>query len=101
MTNPLVTRSDGGKIGKSEKGAIWLDPEKTSPYAFYQFWLNTTDDDVIKFLKWFTFESRERIEDLERSAAADRSRSSIRSRDSKVNHLRNLMTSSSVVFNQN
>lgn len=69
VTNPLVTKSDGGKIGKSEKGAIWLDAEKTSPYAFYQFWLNTTDADVIKFLKWFTFETRECIEELERSAA--------------------------------
>ena len=67
VTNPLVTRSDGGKIGKSEQGAIWLDPRKTSPYAFYQFWLNTADEDVVKFLKWFTFEDRERIEALERS----------------------------------
>ena len=69
VTNPLVTKSDGGKIGKSEQGAIWLDPAKTSPYAFYQFWLNTTDADVIKFLKWFTFEERERIEELEHSAS--------------------------------
>ena len=67
VTNPLVTRSDGGKIGKSEKGAIWLDAEKTSPYAFYQFWLNTADDDVVKFLKWFTFESQEQIAELEQA----------------------------------
>ena len=67
VTNPLVTRSDGGKIGKSEQGAIWLDASKTSPYAFYQFWLNTTDEDVVRFLKWYTFESRERIEELERA----------------------------------
>jgi tyrosyl-tRNA synthetase len=68
VTNPLVTKSDGGKIGKSEKGAVWLDPAKTSPYAFYQFWLNTTDADVVKFLKWFTFETQERIAELEQSA---------------------------------
>ena len=68
VTNPLVTKSDGGKIGKSEKGAVWLDAAKTSPYAFYQFWLNTTDADVIKFLKWFTFETRERIEELEQAS---------------------------------
>ena len=67
VTNPLVTRSDGGKIGKSEKGAIWLDAEKTSPYAFYQFWLNTADDDVVKFLKWFTFETQEQIAVLEQA----------------------------------
>lgn len=69
VTNPLVTRSDGEKIGKSEEGAIWLDPKRTSPYSFYQFWLNTTDEDVIKFLKWFTFEERERIEELEQAVA--------------------------------
>ncbi|MAJ47866.1 MAG: tyrosine--tRNA ligase [Planctomycetes bacterium TMED75] len=68
VTNPLVTRSDGGKIGKSEQGAIWLDPKKTSPYAFYQFWLNTADDDVVKFLKWFTFESQERVGALEEAS---------------------------------
>jgi len=65
VTNPLVTKADGGKIGKSEEGAIWLDPTRTSPYAFYQFWLNTTDEDVIRFLKWFTFEEQERIEELQ------------------------------------
>ena len=68
VTNPLVTRSDGGKIGKSEQGAIWLDAQKTSPYAFYQFWLNTADDDVVKFLKWFTFESQDRILELEQTS---------------------------------
>lgn len=69
VTNPLVTKSDGGKIGKSEDGAIWLDPAKTSPYAFYQFWLNTSDADVVKFLKWFTFEEQDRIAALEQSLA--------------------------------
>ena len=55
MTLPLVTKSDGTKFGKTETGTIWLDASKTSPYAFYQFWLNTADDDVEKFLKYFTF----------------------------------------------
>lgn len=61
---PLITNSDGTKFGKSEGNAIWLDPTMTSPYAFYQFWLNTDDADVIDRLKVFTFLSREAIEDL-------------------------------------
>ena len=55
LTIPLVTKSDGKKFGKSESGAVWLDAEKTSPYEFYQFWINQSDEDVIKFLKYFTF----------------------------------------------
>ncbi|PJJ61300.1 tyrosine--tRNA ligase [Compostimonas suwonensis] len=62
---PLITNSDGTKFGKSEGNAIWLDPEMTSPYAFYQFWLNTDDGDVIPRLKVFSFLSREEIERLE------------------------------------
>ncbi len=69
LTTPLITRSDGSKMGKSEGGAVWLDPELTSPYAFYQFWLNTADDDVIRYLKVFTFRSREEIEALEQEVA--------------------------------
>ncbi|MBB3110254.1 tyrosyl-tRNA synthetase [Paenibacillus phyllosphaerae] len=65
MTMPLVTKSDGKKFGKSETGAIWLDRSKTSAYQFYQFWINTDDNDVIKFLKYFTFLTREQIEALE------------------------------------
>ena len=65
LTIPLVTKSDGKKFGKSESGAVWLDAEKTSPYEFYQFWINTSDDDVIKFLKYFTFLSQEEIAELE------------------------------------
>lgn len=61
LTMPLVTKSDGTKFGKTESGTIWLDGEKTSPYKFYQFWLNTDDRDVIKFLKYFTFLSLEEI----------------------------------------
>ncbi|KAF0815965.1 Tyrosyl-tRNA synthetase [Bacillus sp. ZZV12-4809] len=67
LTIPLVTKADGTKFGKTESGAIWLDPEKTSPYEFYQFWINTADADVIKYLKFFTFLSREEIEDLEKT----------------------------------
>lgn len=64
LTIPLMLKADGTKFGKSAGGAIWLDPEKTSPYEFYQFWLNQDDRDVIKYLKYFTFLSREEIEDL-------------------------------------
>ncbi|MGC0251160.1 tyrosine--tRNA ligase [Pseudactinotalea sp. Z1748] len=64
LTTPLITKSDGSKMGKSEDGAIWLDPELTSPYAFYQFWLNTADADVVRYLKVFTFRSRGEIESL-------------------------------------
>ncbi|MGG3030310.1 tyrosine--tRNA ligase [Bacillus stercoris] len=62
LTIPLVTKADGTKFGKTEGGAIWLDKEKTSPYEFYQFWINTDDRDVIKYLKYFTFLSKEEIE---------------------------------------
>ncbi|MDM7886323.1 tyrosine--tRNA ligase [Curtobacterium sp. RHCKG23] len=68
---PLITNSDGTKFGKSEGNAIWLDPEMTSPYAFYQFWLNTSDADVIARLREFTFLSREEIERLERAVAEE------------------------------
>lgn len=54
LTIPLVTKSDGGKFGKTESGNVWLDPERTSPYAFYQFWLNASDEDAEKYLKTFT-----------------------------------------------
>lgn len=54
LTCPLVTKADGGKFGKSEKGNIWLDPNKTSVYAFYQFWLNTSDEDAEKYINLFT-----------------------------------------------
>lgn len=64
MTIPLVTKADGTKFGKTEGGAIWLDPEKTTPYEFYQFWINAADADVVKYLKFFTFLSHEVIEEL-------------------------------------
>lgn len=67
LTIPLVTKADGTKFGKTEGGAVWLDPEKTTPYEFYQFWINSADADVVKYLKYFTFLSREEIEGLEQS----------------------------------
>ncbi|WP_169165758.1 tyrosine--tRNA ligase [Cellulomonas taurus] len=66
MTTPLITKADGTKFGKSEGGAIWLDPEMMSPYAFYQFWLNVDDAEVVGFLKVFTFRTQEEIAELER-----------------------------------
>ncbi|WP_346838768.1 tyrosine--tRNA ligase [Microbulbifer sp. SAOS-129_SWC] len=71
LTLPLVTKADGTKFGKTESGTIWLDPQRTSPYAFYQFWLNTADADVYKFLRYFTFLSVDEIEAIE---TADRER---------------------------
>lgn len=65
LTVPLITKSDGTKFGKTEGGAVWLDPKKTSPYKFYQFWINTADADVYHFLKFFTFLSIEQINALE------------------------------------
>ncbi|MCY0965081.1 tyrosine--tRNA ligase [Parathalassolituus penaei] len=65
LTLPLVTKSDGTKFGKTESGTIWLDASKTSPYAFYQFWMNTADADVYKFLRYFTFLTPERIDEIE------------------------------------
>jgi tyrosyl-tRNA synthetase len=65
LTCPLITKSDGGKFGKTEKGNIWLDPEKTSPYAFYQFWLNCSDEDSKKYIRIFTLFNKEEISTLE------------------------------------
>jgi tyrosyl-tRNA synthetase len=70
LTMPLVTKADGTKFGKTESGTIWLDANKTSPYAFYQFWLNTADADVYKFLRYFTFLSVQEIADIEAKDAA-------------------------------
>jgi tyrosyl-tRNA synthetase len=67
LTLPLITKSDGTKFGKTEKGAVWLASDRTSPYKFYQFWLNTDDRDVVKFLKFFTFLSLDTIGGLEES----------------------------------
>ncbi|WP_159621934.1 tyrosine--tRNA ligase [Ruania rhizosphaerae] len=64
LTTPLITKSDGTKFGKTEGGAVWLAPDMMSPYAFFQFWLNTADADVVDYLKVFTFLDRERITEL-------------------------------------
>ncbi|SHL76009.1 tyrosine--tRNA ligase [Actinacidiphila paucisporea] len=69
LATPLITKADGTKFGKTEGGAIWLDPEMTTPYAFYQFWLNADDRDISTFVRIFSFRSREEIEELERSTA--------------------------------
>lgn len=66
LTVPLVTKADGTKFGKTEGNAVWLDPEKTTPYEFYQFWINTDDRDVVQYLKYFTFLSHEEIDELEK-----------------------------------
>lgn len=64
MTCPLITKSDGSKFGKTESGNVWLDPEKTSPYQFYQFWLNVSDEDATRYIKIFTLLSRDEIDSL-------------------------------------
>lgn len=71
FTIPLVTKADGTKFGKTESGAVWLDPKKTSPYEFYQFWINAADADVVKYLKYFTFLSHEEIEALAASVETE------------------------------
>ncbi|VAY02281.1 Tyrosine--tRNA ligase [Arsenophonus endosymbiont of Aleurodicus dispersus] len=76
LTVPIITKSDGTKFGKTESGAVWLDPQKTNPYKFYQFWVNTADADVYRFLKFFTFMPIEEInalqEEDQRSSKAPR-----------------------------
>ncbi len=65
ITTQLIKKADGTKFGKTESGAVWLDPEKTSPYKYYQFWLNASDDDVKKWIRIFTLKTKEEIEALE------------------------------------
>ncbi|WP_405089185.1 tyrosine--tRNA ligase [Microbispora sp. NBC_01389] len=69
LTGKLITKADGTKFGKTAGGAVWLDPALTSPYAFYQYWLNADDRDIVRFLKVFTFRTREEIEELEKAVA--------------------------------
>lgn len=80
FTTPLVLKADGTKFGKSEGGAVWLDPAMTSPYAFYQFWVNADDRDVSQYLRYFSFKSREEIEELEK-ATADRPQARLAQRE--------------------
>jgi tyrosyl-tRNA synthetase len=69
LATPLMTKADGTKFGKSETGTLWLDPEMTTPYAFYQFWLNTDDRDISRYLRVLSFKSREELEELEKQTA--------------------------------
>ena len=69
LSTPLLTKADGTKFGKTESGALWLDPSLTSPYAFYQYWVNADDRDVVRYLRVFSFRSREEIEELQRAVA--------------------------------
>lgn len=69
LTVPLITKADGTKFGKTEGGSVWLDPEKTSPYAFYQFWLNVSDEDASKYIRIFTTLDQQTIENLEKEQA--------------------------------
>jgi len=71
LTLPLITNADGSKFGKTVAGAVWLDPQKTSVYRFYQFWINTDDRDVIPYLKFFTFSTQEKITELEQAHQAN------------------------------
>jgi tyrosyl-tRNA synthetase len=71
LTTPLLLKSDGSKFGKSESGAVWLTADRTSPYAFHQFWLNSTDADVVRYLKIFTFLTQEEISAIEQSVATN------------------------------
>ena len=71
LTNPLLTKADGSKFGKSAEGNIWLDPEMTSPYKFYQFWINTADEDLPRFIRYFTLRSKEEVEQLEQDFAGN------------------------------
>jgi tyrosyl-tRNA synthetase len=74
LTTPLVTKSDGTKFGKTESGTVWLDAAKTSPYAFYQFWINSADADAYKFLSYFTFLEPARIDEIEEADRAAQGR---------------------------
>ena len=71
VVSPLVTKASGRKFGKTESGGVWLDPDLTSPYAFYQFWLNTDDADAVRYLKYFSLLSREEIAELEAATEAE------------------------------
>ena len=69
LTCPLITKADGGKFGKTEKGNVWLDPERTSPYSFYQFWLNVSDEDASRYIRIFTLFAKEEVESMEKEQA--------------------------------
>lgn len=83
LTCPLITKADGGKFGKTESGSVWLDPKRTSPYAFYQFWLNVSDADAEKYIKIFTELTQEEIEALVKEQAEDPGRRPLQKRLAK------------------
>lgn len=83
LTCPLITKADGGKFGKTESGNVWLDPRYTSPYKFYQFWLNVSDADAEKYIKIFTELTKEEVEDLVAQQAADPSQRPLQKRLAK------------------
>lgn len=83
LTCPLITKADGGKFGKTESGSVWLDPKRTSPYAFYQFWLNVSDADAEKYIKIFTELTQEEIAELVKEQAEDPGRRPLQKRLAK------------------
>jgi tyrosyl-tRNA synthetase len=83
LTCPLITKSDGTKFGKSEGGNVWLDAKRTSPYKFYQYWLNTSDNDAKKYIKIFTFLSQEEIEALIEEHSGQENRKTLQKRLAK------------------
>ncbi|MCM1033357.1 MAG: tyrosine--tRNA ligase [Odoribacter sp.] len=109
LTCPLITKADGGKFGKTESGNVWLDPRYTSPFKFYQFWLNVSDDDAAKYIKIFTELSRDEVEALVEEQAADPGRRPLQKRLAKeittmVHSARDYETAveaSQILFNNN
>ena len=83
LTCPLITKADGGKFGKTESGNVWLDPKRTSPYKFYQFWLNVSDEDAEKYIKIFTFLPKEEIDSLVEEQKVDAGRRPLQKRLAK------------------
>ena len=106
LTTPLVTKSDGTKFGKSEAGNVWLDPDFTSPYAFYQFWLNASDEDAKKLIRFYTLYSKEEVEKLEAEHAEDPGRrilqktiaEDVTARVHGANALKTAITASNILF---
>jgi tyrosyl-tRNA synthetase len=109
LTSPLVTKKDGGKFGKTESGAIWLTRERTSPYAFYQFWINTSDEDVPTFLKVFSLRPIEEllslIEEHEKNPSARAAQKALAEELTEMLHgtdaLREAVTASQALFSGN
>ena len=84
LTTPLITKSDGGKFGKTEDGNVWLDPEKTSPYKFYQFWINISDEDAVNFIKIFSMKNKDDINELITQTVHDKNSLNVAKSTSKI-----------------